>query len=183
MNRAFRNSLVVLAALGFASLALAQDEKEASDRERADALKKFGLTLSQCIEKGAAELGGPAVFGNVHVGKRGKFAVQVDSVVDGQRATTSVDEHGSTAKGVKDKHNRDRKNQPDYPKLAEQFGKHQVTLAELVAIAEKETGGVAVNAWGHLQKDELSVSVLIVPAEGKSVRVSVDPKTKKVSKP
>jgi hypothetical protein len=103
------------------------------DGERAAALREHGLTLAQSIKSAADLTKGPAVFANVHIGKRGNFAVNVDCVASGEQTGVTVDEKGKATK--KQKANRDRGNEKDYPKVAAEFIAKKVTLDELVTIA------------------------------------------------
>lgn len=154
------------------SLALAGKDDVAA----AAALKQHGLTLAKCIETGAGAAGGPAVFANVNVGKKGKFRVNVDAVVSGKRVTKAIDESGKVAK--KGKNNRGRKNQQDYPEIAKQLTAAGATLAELVTAAEQSAGGTATNAWGFVEDGKVLVRVVVVTGD-KSEKIVMDPKTKK----
>lgn len=162
----------VILAASLAAVALAKD-----DADRAAALKSKGVSLGQCIDKAAAVGHGPAVFANVHVGKRGRFAVNVDCVVDGKRVPVLVNHKGRAS--VKETPNRERQNEADLPAIAAQLTQAKVTLAELVSVAEKSNGGTAVNAFGFLKDGAARVAVLVVSGE-KSERVVVDIKTKQV---
>lgn len=181
-------ALVALAISVLSLISWVPSARADEDGERAAALRQHGLTLAKSIKSAADLTKGPAVFANVHIGKRGNFAVNVDCVVSGERTGVTVDEKGKATK--KEKANRDRGNEKDYPKIAAEFTAQKVTLDELVTIAEKEAGGTAINTWGYLKDDKVLVRVLVVTKtkkaaggdEEKTVQVVVDPSTKKVVK-
>lgn len=179
------------AALWFAFFAVtsflfAAPAKADEDADRAAALKQYGLTLESCIKKASDEAEGVAVFANVHIGKRGNFGVNVDCMVGGQRTGMGVDQSGKVSK--KDRLNRDRGNENDYPKIAQEFTDQKVTLADLVRVAEQESKGTAINAWGFIKDGQVLVRVIVVAPEKndqgvmeeRSRQLVIDPRTRKV---
>lgn len=165
----------------FVSPALADDGPE-----RASAMKKHALTLESCIKKASDHAKGAAVFANVHIGKRGNFAVHIDCVVNGTRTGVTVDETGKAS--TKSKAERDRGNESDYPKIVQEFTDQKVTLAELVGVAERESKGTAINAWGYVKDGVVLVRVIVVVQkkndqgvmEDRSEQLVIDPRTRKI---
>lgn len=151
--------------------------KSESDAERAAGLKQNKLTLQQCIESAIDTAGGTAVFANVHIGKRGKFRVNVDGYTDGEGWTVDINETGDAQK--KKGTNRARREQPDYAKITAEFEQRNTTLQELVNIAETETKGTAINAWGYVENDKVLVRVIVV-VNDESKKIVIDPATKKL---
>lgn len=182
-QRVLAGVLFTLALVTWTPAAYAND-----DADRAAALKQHGLTLDSCLKKAADESKGVPVFANVHIGKRGNFGVNIDCVLDKQKVGVGVDSKGKATRKAKTE--RDRGNEADYPKIAQEFADQKVTLAELVVLAEQEMKGTAINAWGYVKDDQVLVRVIVVAkqkndqgaTEEQAQQVVLDPRTRKVVK-
>jgi hypothetical protein len=176
-------SLSLLAMLAFAPGAQRGPDEEG----RAAALQTNGLTLEKAIKAAEAVGGGQAVFANVHLPKRGGFAVNVRCFVGGAVVRVEVDKDGKATKKKGPGRKSDNDNEDQFPKIAAEFTAEKVTLGELASAAEKHAKGTAFNAWGYLDDDKVFVRVLVATKakndkgveEHTTVQVVMDPRTKK----
>jgi uncharacterized membrane protein YkoI len=158
--------MALVVAAGFAT-----DDDE---KQRADALAKASITLSEAVTRAEAKTGGKALEAELEVKKDQAF-FEIETVKDGVVVEVKIDAKSGEVTSTEEE--KDKK--PS--KEAEAIKTATVTLAGAIVQAEAAAGGRAVEAELEGEKDQAVFEVGVLK-DGVKIEVKIDPVSGKVLK-